>query len=277
MFILNIVCSWFFYMLSVTLCRWHETIPASCIYFLFHRVFCGACRRLHGPISCVFSFCHPRRNPDLDCLYHLLLQLGDDGHWWLVVGRLSTCVCLVLWAFMDECASELVTQNSERQWYWWTLKLSLMELASRGGGSDIKMKSRVEKWLSFFSFLYVGSLQIQYSLGGTKEPYNIDVDHRSMANGQPHSVNVTRHERTITLKVHMCYSSVGCDAGLQSLSSVMLGCWFWLVLFWAVRAGGRDASDTFSYKLLTCEVERYPVPIGRTVTELMEKRFLGRR
>ncbi|KAB0396529.1 hypothetical protein E2I00_008145 [Balaenoptera physalus] len=50
-----------------------------------------------------------------------------------------------------------------------------------------------------------GSLQIRYSLGGTREPYNIDVDHRSMANGQPHSVNVTRHERTITLKVILVY------------------------------------------------------------------------
>ncbi|XP_017902317.1 PREDICTED: contactin-associated protein-like 2 [Capra hircus] len=46
-----------------------------------------------------------------------------------------------------------------------------------------------------------GSLQIRYQLGGTREPYNIDVDHRSMANGQPHSVNITRRERTVTLKL----------------------------------------------------------------------------
>uniref|UniRef100_A0A2K6AGU0 Contactin associated protein like 2 n=1 Tax=Mandrillus leucophaeus TaxID=9568 RepID=A0A2K6AGU0_MANLE len=45
-----------------------------------------------------------------------------------------------------------------------------------------------------------GSLQIRYNLGGTREPYNIDVDHRNMANGQPHSVNITRHEKTIILK-----------------------------------------------------------------------------
>ncbi|KAB0342995.1 hypothetical protein FD754_019921, partial [Muntiacus muntjak] len=51
-----------------------------------------------------------------------------------------------------------------------------------------------------------GSLQIRYNLGGTREPYNIDVDHRSMANGQPHSVNITRRERTITLKVRTCLS-----------------------------------------------------------------------
>ncbi|XP_008562273.1 PREDICTED: contactin-associated protein-like 2, partial [Galeopterus variegatus] len=45
-----------------------------------------------------------------------------------------------------------------------------------------------------------GSLQIWYNLGGTREPYNIDVDHRNLANGQPHSVNITRHEKTIMLK-----------------------------------------------------------------------------
>uniref|UniRef100_A0A8C3SJJ5 Contactin associated protein 2 n=1 Tax=Chelydra serpentina TaxID=8475 RepID=A0A8C3SJJ5_CHESE len=46
-----------------------------------------------------------------------------------------------------------------------------------------------------------GSLQIRYNLGGTREPYNIDVDHRNMANGQPHSVNVTRNERDIVLQL----------------------------------------------------------------------------
>uniref|UniRef100_A0A8C2UK34 Contactin associated protein 2 n=1 Tax=Chinchilla lanigera TaxID=34839 RepID=A0A8C2UK34_CHILA len=46
-----------------------------------------------------------------------------------------------------------------------------------------------------------GNLQIRYNLGGTKEPYNIDVDHRNMANGQPHSVNITRHEKVIILKL----------------------------------------------------------------------------
>nr|KAF6319752.1 hypothetical protein mMyoMyo1_008489 [Myotis myotis] len=46
-----------------------------------------------------------------------------------------------------------------------------------------------------------GNLQIRYNLGGTREPYNIDVDHRNVANGQPHSVNITRHEKTILLKL----------------------------------------------------------------------------
>ncbi|PWA30837.1 hypothetical protein CCH79_00017333 [Gambusia affinis] len=46
-----------------------------------------------------------------------------------------------------------------------------------------------------------GSLQVRYSLGGLVEPYTIDIDHRNMANGQPHSVNITRNLREIRLQV----------------------------------------------------------------------------
>ena len=49
------------------------------------------------------------------------------------------------------------------------------------------------------------------------------------------------------------------------------------VWFWVVGAGGRDASNTFFYKLLTSDVERYAVGTGKTMMVLMEKRFLGRR
>ncbi|OCT74267.1 hypothetical protein XELAEV_18033226mg [Xenopus laevis] len=43
-----------------------------------------------------------------------------------------------------------------------------------------------------------GILQIRYNLGGTKEPYNINIsDHKNMANGQPHSVNITRSGRNV--------------------------------------------------------------------------------
>ena len=97
------------------------------------------------------------------------------------------------------------------------------------------MKPRAEELLSFFPFLCVGSLQIRYNLGGTREPYNIDVEHRNMANGQPHSVNITRHEKTIILKVSICYLSIVHDIVMQSLSSVILGHWFglaWLGLAW---------------------------------------------
>ncbi|XP_015210378.1 contactin-associated protein-like 2 isoform X1 [Lepisosteus oculatus] len=46
-----------------------------------------------------------------------------------------------------------------------------------------------------------GTLQIRYNLGGLREPFKIDVDHRNMANGQPHSVNISREERTIQLQL----------------------------------------------------------------------------
>ncbi|ELK05213.1 Contactin-associated protein-like 2 [Pteropus alecto] len=46
-----------------------------------------------------------------------------------------------------------------------------------------------------------GGLQVRYSLGGTREPFSIDADTRNMANGQPHSVNITRHGKTIVLKL----------------------------------------------------------------------------
>uniref|UniRef100_A0A8C5CP98 Contactin-associated protein-like 2 n=1 Tax=Gadus morhua TaxID=8049 RepID=A0A8C5CP98_GADMO len=41
-----------------------------------------------------------------------------------------------------------------------------------------------------------GTLQVRYSLGGLTEPYTIDLDHRNMANGQPHHVNVSREQRS---------------------------------------------------------------------------------
>ncbi|KAG7488620.1 hypothetical protein MATL_G00036130 [Megalops atlanticus] len=46
-----------------------------------------------------------------------------------------------------------------------------------------------------------GTLQIRYDLGGLREPFTIDVDQRNLANGQPHSVNISRVERTIQLEL----------------------------------------------------------------------------
>ncbi|KAL8165699.1 UNVERIFIED_CONTAM: hypothetical protein K2H54_053238 [Gekko kuhli] len=46
-----------------------------------------------------------------------------------------------------------------------------------------------------------GNLQIRYSLGGAKEPYNINVDPRKVANGQPHSINITRKGKEIVVQV----------------------------------------------------------------------------
>uniref|UniRef100_A0A8C7N8X4 Contactin associated protein 2 n=1 Tax=Oncorhynchus kisutch TaxID=8019 RepID=A0A8C7N8X4_ONCKI len=46
-----------------------------------------------------------------------------------------------------------------------------------------------------------GTLQVRYNLGGLKEPFTIDVDQRNLANGQPHTINMSRSNRTITIQL----------------------------------------------------------------------------
>ncbi|KAJ8377556.1 hypothetical protein AAFF_G00256200 [Aldrovandia affinis] len=46
-----------------------------------------------------------------------------------------------------------------------------------------------------------GTLQIRYDLGGLREPFIIEVDQRNLANGQPHSVNISRVLRNIQLQL----------------------------------------------------------------------------
>lgn len=46
-----------------------------------------------------------------------------------------------------------------------------------------------------------GSLQVRYQLGGLKEPFSIDVDQRNLANGQPHSINMSRVNRSVTIQL----------------------------------------------------------------------------
>uniref|UniRef100_A0A6Q2Y6L1 Contactin associated protein 2 n=1 Tax=Esox lucius TaxID=8010 RepID=A0A6Q2Y6L1_ESOLU len=46
-----------------------------------------------------------------------------------------------------------------------------------------------------------GTLQVRYNLGGLKEPFTIDVDQRNLANGQPHSINMSRSNRTVTIQL----------------------------------------------------------------------------
>lgn len=58
-------------------------------------------------------------------------------------------------------------------------------------------------WLIFFLSLSLsGTLQLRYNLGGMKEPFVVDVDQRNLANGQPHTVNISRVERSIQVQVH---------------------------------------------------------------------------
>uniref|UniRef100_A0A673KZV3 Contactin-associated protein-like 2 n=1 Tax=Sinocyclocheilus rhinocerous TaxID=307959 RepID=A0A673KZV3_9TELE len=46
-----------------------------------------------------------------------------------------------------------------------------------------------------------GTLQIRYNLGGLRESFTISLNHRNMANGQPHNVNLSRQDRLIQLQV----------------------------------------------------------------------------
>ncbi|XP_047424668.1 contactin-associated protein-like 2a isoform X2 [Mugil cephalus] len=46
-----------------------------------------------------------------------------------------------------------------------------------------------------------GSLQVRYNLGGLKEPFVIDVDQRNLANGQPHSLNMSRMDRRVSIQL----------------------------------------------------------------------------
>nr|XP_046264880.1 contactin-associated protein-like 2b [Scatophagus argus] len=64
----------------------------------------------------------------------------------------------------------------------------------------VYISSRTEDYLAVV-LRHNGSLQIRYSLGGITEPYTIDLDQRNMANGQPHSVNITRNLREIRLQL----------------------------------------------------------------------------
>uniref|UniRef100_A0A3Q2EHF9 Uncharacterized protein n=1 Tax=Cyprinodon variegatus TaxID=28743 RepID=A0A3Q2EHF9_CYPVA len=73
-----------------------------------------------------------------------------------------------------------------------------------------------------------GSLQVRYSLGGLPEPYTIDIDHRNMANGQPHFVNITRRLREIHLQLdHYPMSTFtlpeASDARFHLVKSIFLG------------------------------------------------------
>ncbi|KAG7453711.1 contactin-associated protein-like 2 [Solea senegalensis] len=64
----------------------------------------------------------------------------------------------------------------------------------------VYISSRTQDYLAVV-LRHNGTLQIRYSLGGLTEPHTIDVDHRNMANGQPHSVNITRKLREIRLQL----------------------------------------------------------------------------
>ncbi|KAJ8272755.1 hypothetical protein GJAV_G00093060 [Gymnothorax javanicus] len=72
--------------------------------------------------------------------------------------------------------------------------------SSSGPGILLYISSRTQDYMAVV-LRQDGILQIRYNLGGLREPFTINLDHRNMTNGQPHSVNITRHERSILLQL----------------------------------------------------------------------------
>lgn len=58
-----------------------------------------------------------------------------------------------------------------------------------------------EFWINVIFLSHPGTLQLRYNLGGLREPFSIDIDQRNLANGQPHTVNISRVERDIEVQV----------------------------------------------------------------------------
>ncbi|GAA6088718.1 contactin-associated protein-like 2b [Tachysurus ichikawai] len=89
------------------------------------------------------------------------------------------------------------------------------------------ISSRTQDYLAVV-LRHNGTLQIRYNLGGLKEPFVISLDHRNMANGQPHNVNISRHERLIHLQLDhyptMSYSlPEASDTEFNLIKTIFLG------------------------------------------------------
>ncbi|XP_076837761.1 contactin-associated protein-like 2b [Brachyhypopomus gauderio] len=64
----------------------------------------------------------------------------------------------------------------------------------------VYLSSRTQDYMAVV-LRHNGTLQIRYNLGGLKDPFTISLDHRNMANGQPHVVNISRQERLVLLQL----------------------------------------------------------------------------
>ncbi|KAL1006600.1 hypothetical protein UPYG_G00074300 [Umbra pygmaea] len=62
------------------------------------------------------------------------------------------------------------------------------------------VSSRTQDYLALV-LRHNGTLQVRYNLGGLREPFTIDVDQRNLANGQPHTIDMSRRNGTITIQL----------------------------------------------------------------------------
>uniref|UniRef100_A0A3B3ZNM0 Uncharacterized protein n=1 Tax=Periophthalmus magnuspinnatus TaxID=409849 RepID=A0A3B3ZNM0_9GOBI len=91
----------------------------------------------------------------------------------------------------------------------------------------VYVSSRTQDYLAVV-LRHNGTIQIRYSLGGLKEPFTIDMNHRNLANGQPHSVRVSRRLRDIRLQVDHYPESAytlpaASDTQFNLIKSIFLG------------------------------------------------------
>ncbi|XP_019724921.1 contactin-associated protein-like 2b [Hippocampus comes] len=91
----------------------------------------------------------------------------------------------------------------------------------------VYISSRTQDYLAAV-LRHNGTLQIRYRLGGLAQPFTIDIDHRNMANGQPHTVNISRHLREIRLQLDHYPASThvlpeASDAEFNLIKSLFLG------------------------------------------------------
>ncbi|XP_062843349.1 contactin-associated protein-like 2b [Trichomycterus rosablanca] len=111
---------------------------------------------------------------------------------------------LVRYDFMSDSSSSLVVKGStgalSTEGNLTEEELSFSFSTSHAPSVLVYISSRTQDYMAMV-LRHNGTLQIRYSLGGLKEPFTISLDHRNMANGQPHSVKIIRHERIIQLQL----------------------------------------------------------------------------
>lgn len=133
---------------------------------------------------------------------------------------------LVRYDFQPEASSELTSVGVPEQ------NLTQEELSFSFSTNSapcilVYVSSRTQDYLALV-LRHNGTLQIRYSLGGLKEPFTINIHHRNMANGQPHSVSLRRRLQDIRLQVDHYPESTytlpsTSDTSFNLIKSIFLG------------------------------------------------------
>ncbi|XP_048833106.1 contactin-associated protein-like 2a [Brienomyrus brachyistius] len=93
-----------------------------------------------------------------------------------------------------------LSQNMATETNWTREDLSFSFSTSSAPSILVYISSRMQDYMAVV-LRHNGTLEIRYDLGSLREPFTIDVDQRNLANGQPHTVNISRVGRSIQLQV----------------------------------------------------------------------------